>query len=367
MSDADSQYEVRIEPFEGPMDLLLYLVQKNEVDPMSISIAEITDQYLTWLKQIEQADLSQAGEFLVMASRLMALKVRELLPKDQQSEVDLMEFDQDREELIAQMLEYQRFKQVAHTLQKKEDDNVGTYSRGRMERARGEEDTLAEVGVWQLFKAFQRSLIAQNRESIHTIELDDVTIEDRQQHINNYLAGHGRALLEDLLGRDTRPLVLVVTFMALLEMIKTEDVVLRQSEPLGTIWIYRRQNNQEFSDEMARETTYESQDPRLDAALVESVRQREAELDRQAELTLDAVMREVMNRVARGEVVNDRQLEALLAGERQEPDQQEEDSQSDDSPSAELAEEPQESEESQQLSRENDSSEEDSISPESDS
>src|SRR5574344_2903317 len=100
-------YEVRIGAFEGPMDLLLYLVQKNEVNPGEISIAEITDQYLTWIKDLAQADLSAAGDFLLMASRLMALKVRELLPKEEQSPEELLEQDFEHDELIRQMMEYQ--------------------------------------------------------------------------------------------------------------------------------------------------------------------------------------------------------------------------------------------------------------------
>ena len=85
MHEVPESYEVHIGAFDGPMDLLLYLVQQSEVSPADISIAEITDQYLEWMKDITRADLSQAGDFLLMASRLMAMKVRELLPKDQVS------------------------------------------------------------------------------------------------------------------------------------------------------------------------------------------------------------------------------------------------------------------------------------------
>jgi len=307
-------YEVHIAPFEGPMDLLLYLVQKNELDPKDISLAQIADQYLAWLKNFAEADLSEAGDFLVMAARLMAMKVRELLPKDQQSEMELMEFDQDREKLIQQMLEYQRYKDVASRLSNMEESHIGTFYRGRLERARSEEESLADAGIWQLYKAFRRSLQVQGRENIHTIELDDVTIEDRQQHVMNFLHRNGRALLEDLLGRDTRPLVLVVTFMALMEMVKTEDVLLRQSETKGALWIYRRKSNQGFSEEMSVDTFIPSLDHELQPGVVDAVRKRNAELASQTTVTLDAVMREVINQVQQGKTISDQDLIAMLDG-----------------------------------------------------
>ena len=313
-SQRPDPYEVHIAPFEGPMDLLLYLVQKNELDPKTISLAQIADQYLTWLQNFAETDLSEAGEFLVMAARLMAMKVRELLPKDQQSELEQMEFDQDREKLIQQMLEYQRYKDVASHLHDMEGTSVGTFYRGRLERARSDEESLADAGIWQLYKAFRRSLQVQGRTSVHTIELDDVTIEDRQQHIVNYLHRNGRALLEDLLGRDTRPLVLVVTFMALMEMVKTEDVILRQSETKGALWVYRRKGNAAFTDEMSADSFIPSAEHDLQSGVVDAVRKRNAELASQSTVSLDAVMREVMNWVGQGKNVSDQDLAAMLDG-----------------------------------------------------
>ncbi len=314
-AEVAQSYEVHIAPFDGPMDLLLYLVQKNELDPKDISLAQIADQYAAWISKVAMADLSEAGEFLVMAARLMALKVRELLPKDQQSDVDMLEFDQDREKLIQQMLEYQRFKEVASHLQGLEGEQVGAFYRGRMERSRSDGETLADAGIWQLFKAFKKSLQDQTRNKpTHTIELDDVTIEDRQQHIVNYLHRNGRGLFEEVLGRDTRPLVMVVTFMALMEMVKTEDIILRQSETHGALWVYRRKNNQNFAEEMAQDSFLSSTDVQLQQGVVEAVRLRNAELAAQTTVSLDAIMREVQRRVASGQAVEERDLLAMLEG-----------------------------------------------------
>lgn len=309
-----NDYEVRIGAFEGPMDLLLYLVQKNEVKPESISIAEITNQYLEWIKDLSQADLSAAGDFLLMASRLMELKVRELLPKEEQSPEEIMDFYEDREAFLLQIQEYQRYKQVAKELQDKERENFGAFYRGRPEKMFSDDDTLADANIWQLFRAYQKSLKTGTVEHIHHIELDYVTIEDRQQVISNHLALHGRALFEELLGNDPHPILATVTFMALMEMIKTDEVVFRQGEPLGPIWIYRKKNNLQFADEMANEAFYISPDPEVDPGLLEIVRKKEEHLALQKNATIDAVMREVVLWTTNGKIVREEDILNMLDG-----------------------------------------------------
>ncbi|MBR2057800.1 MAG: segregation/condensation protein A, partial [Fibrobacter sp.] len=244
MTEIEEQedYEVRIGSFNGPMDLLVYLVQKKEMSLDQIPIAEIADDFLAWVNKIGVTDLSKAGDFLYMASRLMALKVQELLPAEERDPELVEEYNADREKLMQEMLEYQRYKQVASGLQDMEGKNFGTYSRGRLEKTQSDEDTLADANIWQLFRAYQKSLKTKISDTVHHIELDYVTIQDRQQAINNYLSVNGRALFEELLDNDSHPIVAAVTFMALLEMIKTDEVVFRQSELFGPIWIYRKKN-----------------------------------------------------------------------------------------------------------------------------
>ena len=208
-------YEVKIGSFNGPMDLLVYLVQKKEMTLDQIPIAEIADDFLKWVNEYSETDLSKAGDFLFMASRLMALKVQELLPAEERDPEMEEEYNEDREKLMKEMLEYQRFKQVASGLQEMEAKNFGTYSRGRLEKTQSDDDTLADANIWQLFRAYQKSLKTKISETIHHIELDYVTIQDRQQAINNFLNVHGRALFEDLLDNDSHPIVAAVTFMAM--------------------------------------------------------------------------------------------------------------------------------------------------------
>ena len=308
-------YEVRIGSFNGPMDLLVYLVQKKEMSLDQIPIAEIADDFLAWVNKIGVTDLSKAGDFLYMASRLMALKVQELLPAEERDPELVEEYNADREKLMQEMLEYQRYKQVAGGLQDMEGKNFGTYSRGRLEKTQSDEDTLADANIWQLFRAYQKSLKTKISDTVHHIELDYVTIQDRQQAINNYLSVNGRALFEDLLDNDSHPIVAAVTFMALLEMIKTDDVVFRQSELFGPIWIYRKKNNAEYADEMARETVFYSKDPDVKPGLVEEIRNMALARSQAGSVgDIAAVMKEAVLWTTRGRDVTEDDLQAMLEG-----------------------------------------------------
>ena len=216
---------------------------------------------------------------------------------------------------MQEMLEYQRYKQVAGGLQDMEGQNFGTYSRGRLEKTQNEEDTLADANIWQLFRAYQKSLKTKISETVHHIELDYVTIQDRQQAINNYLNVNGRALFEDLLDNDSHPIVAAVTFMALLEMIKTDEVVFRQSELFGPIWIYRKKNNPEYADEMARETVFFSKDPDVKPGLVEVIRNQALARSQAGSVgDIAAVMKEAVLWTTRGRNVTDEDLQAMLEG-----------------------------------------------------
>lgn len=313
--EEQEDYEVNIGSFNGPMDLLVYLVQKKEMALDQIPIAEIADDFAKWVEAYSAMDLSKAGDFLCMASRLMALKVQELLPADERDPETEAEYNEDREQLMKEMLEYQRYKQVAGGLQEMEEKNFGTYSRGRLEKMQNDDDTLADANIWQLFRAYQKSLKTKISETIHHIELDYVTIQDRQQAINNYLAVNGRALFEDLLDNDSHPIVAAVTFMAMLEMIKTDEIVFRQSELFGPIWIYRKKNNPDYAEEMAHETVFFSKDPDVKPGLVEALRSQALARSQQGTVgDIAAVMREAVLWTSRGKNVTEDDLTAMLEG-----------------------------------------------------
>lgn len=301
------------------MDLLVYVVQRNELKPSQISISEITDQFLSYLDGIERTDLTEAGDFLEMASRLMALKARELLPREEQSEEELFEFDEQRTELIRAIVEYRAFRKMADGLRELEEENRNSFTRGRREGfGRGEEGVQGRVaGIFQLYEAFSLSMKASRPyygDAIHTVEIDYFTIQDAQQQVGNTLRRRGRAAFDELVGLDRQPLVTATTFQALLEMVKTEQVAIRQLDPTSVLWTYRKRDNPEYFDEL-NAPPVELQDldsERLAAGLVDLLRDRSTV--RGDQLGLDDLARELTKRIQEGARVREQDLNHLLSG-----------------------------------------------------
>lgn len=291
----ESDYEVKLGVFEGPLDLLLYLVQKNELNPREIQISTITDQYLIYIDGIERMNLSNAGEFLVMAARLMRLKARELLPADQKDELEEMEYELDRQALIQQMLEYQKFKEAARVLRNFEGRNFGAFARGREDSGddRKEEEALEEeAGIFDLLTAF-RSVVMQRpkRIPVHEVEIDDVTIEDRMQEVEIALNERGRSQFEDLFPHDNRVIVKVVTLMAMLELCKLDRVVFRQSRSLGAIWVYRKAKSADYDMELRNDEGHQDPLPDFRPGLPELIREQAKQ--RTAQTALESALKEL--------------------------------------------------------------------------
>jgi segregation and condensation protein A len=307
-------YELELDgSYTGPLDLLYLLMKKEEIAFEKISIAKITEQYLEYIEDLENVDLSYAGDFLALASRLIALKAKELLPKNEQSEEDLLDFEMDREMLIKRMQEYQKFKRVALGLQEMEGINFGTYGRGRIEKI-NKDSRLAEANVWQLFKAFHKTLQVHSYNSVHTIEVDNVTIEDREQHINGHLSQRGRAMFQELLGREVSPMMASVTFIAFLELTKTEAIVFRQSETNGPLWLYRKKQNDEYKEELAMEKVYYSPDPVVIGGLAEYLRDRSLVQEIEEKSALDSVLKNAMQLIENGIEIKEGDIQAMLEG-----------------------------------------------------
>ena len=233
-------YEVELELFKGPLDLLLYLVRKEEISIREIQVAKITDQYLAYLEVMKDLNLDVAGEFLVMAAILMRLKARELLP---QSEREKMEDDPDfidREKLIKQIEEYERFKKIAEMLKDREDENFGVFYRPKPEMIeQTTDDFLAQkdVEIYDLILAFKRLMETAKSETVYYMEADQVTIDDRIEHVMALIAESKELPFTKLFEDDRRKLVMVVTFMAILELIKMGHITFKQSEFLGEIML----------------------------------------------------------------------------------------------------------------------------------
>jgi segregation and condensation protein A len=240
------EYLVKLELFEGPLDLLLYLVNRSEVDIARIQVSQIARQYLEYLDLMRELNIDIAAEYLYMASTLIRLKARELLPPSEQEQFEGEEGIYNREQLIAQLLEYKKFKEAAHSLRHFEAEQIGCFSRGSAEQVvpLPSEDGLVAgaVSVFDLITAFKRVLdrAAQEGSNQQTIAVDMVRIDDRIEHIIKILDHDREIPFVELFSDDSRRIVLVVTFMALLELIKMQELFFRQEAQFGTIFVKRR-------------------------------------------------------------------------------------------------------------------------------
>jgi segregation and condensation protein A len=250
----DSEYKVQLEVFEGPLDLLLYLVKKDEVDIYDISIERITTQYLAYLEAFEVLQIEVAGEFLVMAANLLYIKSRTLLPKDQQMPEDEVEEDDPRWELIRQLIEYRKFKEAAAHLRDQEELQSALFPRAvSLDPAHApvidENMMIGDVGIFDLINAFQRALkrlpAEEKQGEIHE---ETFTVTDRINHLMRMVDRGVSMKFEELFSEASTRSELIVTFLAILELIRMKQFQVRQEEQFGEIWLDRTlPSNEELS------------------------------------------------------------------------------------------------------------------------
>ena len=232
-------YGVRLSVFEGPLDLLLYLIRKNEVDIYDIPISEVTKQYIEYVEVIRDLNLEQAGDFLLMAATLMKIKSQMLLPRQEGEE----EGEDPREELVRRLLEYRQCKEGAAWLHRQEESHRDVYYRGKFEdpicSERGTRDSngLYTVTLFDLLSAFKNALDHVPAEQYHRVEEIEVSVEERIAFVAEVLERRKQVLFRDLVAGIPRT-VMVVTFLALLELLKRQRISARQQDPYSEIWIY---------------------------------------------------------------------------------------------------------------------------------
>lgn len=240
----EADYKIKLEVFEGPLDLLLYLIKKEEVDIYDIPIERITNQYMEYLSLMQMLNLEVAGEFLVMAATLMYIKSRELLPADQQATDTTAEEGEDpRWELIRQLVEYKKFKEAARELAQREAEQSRRFHRlGLGDEPIGEENAppLAEVSIFDLIRAFQAVLEkAQQREDFREIVEEKFTVSDKIEEILYIMRDRTEMRFSEVFERATSRTEIVVTFLALLELIRLKRLRVHQAEPFGEIIVMR--------------------------------------------------------------------------------------------------------------------------------
>jgi len=227
---------IKLERFEGPLDLLLHLIKRDEVDIYDIPIAHITHQYLRYLELMRQLDLEVAGDFLVMAATLMRIKAKMLLPLPALGEEESP--GDPREELVLRLVEYRQFKEAASTLKGREEERRLVYERGMLP---GEEDAgplpLARVSLFDLIDALNNVLSRVPETATYEVEAETFAVEDKMELLTVTLRRRGRLSFEELLAGCRSRSEMVVTFIALLELIKLGAALVVQHETFGDITI----------------------------------------------------------------------------------------------------------------------------------
>jgi segregation and condensation protein A len=237
-----SEYNVQFEVFEGPLDLLLYLIKKEEVDIYEVNLTKLATQFIEYVDLMRQFDLEVAGEFLVMASTLMYIKSRELLPKDQQVAVEEEDEGEDpRWELIRQLVEYKKFKDAAAQLQTMEERQENVFPRvpGKIEFETDAAPAKSEVGIFDLLNAVNGILkrFAAKEASTREIYEDKWTVSEKIEFVRNLLTERGSVKFTELFEQAANRAEIVCTFLALLELIRLKHLACVQPEPFAEIEI----------------------------------------------------------------------------------------------------------------------------------
>jgi segregation and condensation protein A len=230
-----SEYKVKLEVFEGPLDLLLYLIKKDEVDVYDVSIERITQQYLEFMEAFKVLDLEVAGEFVVMAANLIYIKSRSLLPAAVQPPDEEAEEEDPRWELVRQLVEYKKFKDAAAQLSQKELEQSKMFTR-LPEVEPAPERPLGDVSVFDLINAFNGILKRLNhREDLREIFEENYTVSDKIDLIMKMMASEVPLKFTELFTSVASRAEIVVTFLALLELIRLKQIKAVQEDAFGEI------------------------------------------------------------------------------------------------------------------------------------
>ena len=239
-----SEYKVKFEVFEGPLDLLLYLIKKEEVDIYEVNLTKLASQFIEYIEMMREFDLEIAGEFLVMASTLMYIKSRELLPVDQQAQVEEEEEGEDpRWELIRQLVEYKKFKDAAAQLQALEATQEKVFPRvpAKLEFENEAPAAKPDVSIFDLLNAVNAVLKRfEKRDNTRDIFEDKWTVSEKIEYVVRVLTSRESVRFSELFEDATSRSEVVCTFLALLELIRLRQLVCAQSEDFGEIEIKKR-------------------------------------------------------------------------------------------------------------------------------
>jgi len=239
-------YKLKLDVFEGPLDLLLYLIKKNDIDICDIPVAVVTEQYMQYIEMMKLLDLEMVGDFLVMAATLMQIKSRMLLPPDPSTVEE--EEDDPRDELVRRLQEYKVFKEIAQQLKEKEFDRHQLFKRKadgdqRQELVDDAKEVYFEANLFDLINAFTNALKKFKEEDAYEIEEEEYTVDQKIHDILHRLLKNPRVLLTDLFGAARHKFEVITTFMAILELIRLNEVKVMQKRLFSDIEVVRNTEN----------------------------------------------------------------------------------------------------------------------------
>ncbi len=235
MTDAKSQYKVELEVFEGPLDLLLYLIKRDEVDIYNIPIERVTKQYLDYLSLMQMLDLNIAGDFFVMAATLMYIKSKMLLPPEERPPEEQEEED-PRMDLVRQLLEYKKFKDAAQYLHQREIVQESVFPRSvPADLPEATDNYMVDVSIFDLIGAFSQALKRVEANQVREIIEEKFNVADKIEEIKQNLQRERSLNLTRFFSEMKSKTEVVVTFLALLEMIRLRSVRVFQPELFGEI------------------------------------------------------------------------------------------------------------------------------------
>ncbi len=237
-------YKIKLEIFEGPLDLLLYLVKKDHLNIYDIPIAKVTEQYLQYLNLIQLLDLNIAGEFLVMAATLMQIKSKMLLPAQEQEGIE--EEEDPRQELVKRLLEYEKFKEIAESLRQRESNQREVFKRPKVEidkELSDNKEVYFEASIFDLINAFSAALKDVPKELFYEVIKDEFTIEEKIHEILHLLLVSPSIKLSELFSKAKHKVEIIVNFLAILELIRMKEIIVRQTDLFQEIEILRNKEN----------------------------------------------------------------------------------------------------------------------------
>ena len=245
-------YQVELSGFQGPMDLLLYLIQKDELDIYDIPVSHITEQFIKHIEIIQMISLDQAGEFMAMAATLLVIKMKMLMPRHGDDEAEEDE-DDPRAELVRRLLEYKRFKEAAVKLQRCESERAQYHVRNQKYPFVEHLDLEPQLRIemFDLLSALAGVLDRVQAAPVHQVMREPFTVEEKIELIRTGLLERETLRFEECFRDDAIKMEVVVTFIAILELVKRGLLEAYQTEPLGPIWLRGREAEPEFEPESA--------------------------------------------------------------------------------------------------------------------